>query len=206
MALFFKKQKTISPVARSDRLITRLIDLSPSNIITKIGKISKPNAEALVIANNKFGTISEKKFKEVLEKAGEDLQTEARDLCKKYKGIIDLGDCFSTNSYKMRRIGVKKIYHALVTEYPGGLPTLNSVNKSIRSVFRQAAIDKPKSIAIPALGTGSGQLDKVAIAGITVTIAKENCHKFDIRIVDEDKEFIDAVNRLLERSGHERIK
>ena len=169
------------------------------DIVAEVGDILRPNAESLVIPANTYGVLTDKIAKKVLVQAGDGLANETKAFAQTYKNSIEIGSCFSTQSHKMRRRGLKRIFHAVTTNYPGGIATLDAVNKSVRAAFIQITEQGWKSVTIAALGTGSGRLDPQSVAGIIVPIAKEYCGSVKVRILDENKEFIDAVNALLKK-------
>ena len=163
------------------------------------GDPSKPNFPAMVVPANLDGILSAPLAKQVLEFTGDDLKKAVRNVALSYRGKIDVGDSFITEAFRMRRRGVKKIIHAVITDHPGGFVTLNSVDRSIRSALRQSVENGIDQLAIPGLGIASGRLDGCSVASIIAPIAREYCNRVEIKIVDDNKEFIDAIKSLLSK-------
>jgi thiamine pyrophosphokinase len=53
------------------------------------------------------------------------------------------------------------------------------------------------SIAIPALGAGGGRLDATVVASVLLPIANNVQHDIEVRFVDQNEDFINAINKQL---------
>jgi len=159
--------------------------------------ITRPLTEAIVCPANGIGVMSRGAARSIAEIAGPDIELEARAISREAGAPLEAGTCYATRPYKLARRGVKRVYHVVTIKYPGGVASLDSVNKGIRAVFDRAVKDKVKSIAIPGLGTGSGRLDKGSVARMLVPIARNYSHAMEIKFADLDKEFINELDFLL---------
>ena len=87
--------------------------------------------------------------------------------------------------------------HSCKLVTPGGLTSLDIVNKAMRAVIQLALLDKTKSIAFPGLGTGVGKLDRTIVADTMVSVCQQFDHKLKIKIIDPDEFFIRDVERYM---------
>jgi O-acetyl-ADP-ribose deacetylase len=164
---------------------------------TEVRDITRPLTEAIIVPANGIGSMQRGAARDVLEVAGLELEVESKLRVAENKQPFEPGSFFVTGPYKLARRGVKRIYHAVTIKYPGGNSSLDSVNRCVRLIFQRAIADGIKSIAVPALGTGQGRLDKSSVARLLVPIARNVCDQIDIRFIDIDKEFVNELGRLL---------
>ena len=107
------------------------------------------------------------------------------------------GDCFATSAYRLSRRGIQRVYHAVLTPYPGGIASLASVSESIEKSITQAVAEGLPSLAIPAMGVRESHLDPETVAGIALQAAKGFEHLLEIRFVDTHEEFIRIIKERL---------
>jgi hypothetical protein len=62
----------------------------------------------------------------------------------------------------------------------------------------QAIIDKIPSISICGIGTEGEELNKKGVARIIIETCRKFTGKIKVRIIDDNKEFIDNVKEILE--------
>ena len=120
--------------------------------------------------------------------------------CLLYTGC-EPGDCRITNGYKLP---CKRVFHAVPEEYKNSksLKVLESCYKSVMELARRMEV---KSIAFPALGTGSYHFPKEPAAKIAITTVMACLKKYPdwfTRIVfvcydDEQKMIYDKLAKKL---------
>lgn len=106
---------------------------------------------------------------------------------------IGLGDCFSTDSGRLKRRGLKKIYHAVIKKYPNDFTSIYIVELALKNSFKKIIADKNKSVSICGIGIGPGELDKKVVATIISEICEKCKSKIKIKIIDDNVEFIKQV-------------
>jgi O-acetyl-ADP-ribose deacetylase (regulator of RNase III) len=163
----------------------------------EVRDIRRPLTEAIILPANGVGAMSRGAALAIKTIAGNEIETEAKEIIRASGAPLEPGLCFVTGPYKMARRGVKRVYHAVTMKYPGGISTLDIVNKAFRAALNKAIKDGVKTIAVPGLGCGDGRLDKSSVAGIMVPIARNVSDRIEIRFIDVDKEFIDELGVLL---------
>jgi len=127
--------------------------------------------------------------KAVADAGGVLLRDGVKRACQAHGGYRE-GECFVSTPGDLAKRGIKRVYHAVTMEYPGGPTDLNTVSQAMRSTLKRAVADGTHSIAFPGLGTGVGCLDKRAVADRMVQIAREYSDMIDITLVDVDAEFV----------------
>jgi len=115
------------------------------------------------------------------------------------KNKFDLGDCFSTDSGRLKRRGAKKIYHCIIRRYPNDFTSIYVVQKALSRVFEQITRDKVNSVAICGIGIEPGSLDKRVVARVMLQICEKYKNRLDIKIIDDNSEFIDEINNILKQ-------
>ena len=71
-------------------------------------------------------------------------------------------------------------------------------NVLVKSI-EQAISDGLESVAVCGLGIDDGDLDPIMVANLTFSICKRYDKKFDIRIIDENKLFIDELKKIVKK-------
>jgi O-acetyl-ADP-ribose deacetylase (regulator of RNase III) len=128
---------------------------------------------------------------------GPELRNEVRRTCEASGGYKE-GDCYISGSGEMADQGIKKVYHAVTMEYPGGRTSVEIISRAMRTTLDLAVENGVKSIAFPALGTGVGGLPKQAVASAMVHIAQTYCDRIAVTLVDIDGEFISYVSQRIQ--------
>ncbi len=165
-------------------------------ISTEVGDITKAGTEAIVNAANGVGIMGRGVAGAIINIAGRKLENEAKSKCKENGKPFEPGQVYTTSSFKLRERGIKIVYHAVTMKFPGGITSLHFVNIAMKLTIERAIHDNIESIAFPGLGTGIGRLNKNAVAGIMVRVAKDYDHLIDIVFVDYDKIFIKKIKEL----------
>lgn len=178
----------------------------------EIRDITRPLTEAIIIPANGCGYMDRGAAKDIVEVAGAEIQIEAKNASRVWNFSqrkfvpSEPGTCFSTQPFKMARRGVKHVYHAVTMKYPGGVTSLDFVNKAIRAALDRAVKDGVKSVAICGIGTGEGRLDRRSIARLMVELTRNVSDLMEIKIADTDKEFINEVGQFLGEVSDERTE
>ena len=161
----------------------------------EIGSITESNTEAIVNASNGIGIMGKGIAGAIRDAAGIEVQEEARQKFKDNGKPFDEGECYVTSAGQLKEKGIKNIFHAVTMRLPGGPSSLNTVEKALHNVLKEAKKMKLKSITIPGLGTGIGGLNKISVALITVIVCRQYASRMDICIKDIDKTFIEEVKK-----------
>jgi O-acetyl-ADP-ribose deacetylase (regulator of RNase III) len=115
---------------------------------------------------------------------GKEIEAEAIKVCKEQNPMP--GDLYVTNAGKLP---FKKVIHLVTMKEPAG-PTSYDIVKTclehLVSYCQEHGIDK---VALPALGTGVGNLDKTKVADIFKEVL-EPVKDIEFIVVDIDEEFI----------------
>jgi len=154
--------------------------------IVKIGHIFEAGTEGIAIEG--LSLVAK-------QQAGDEVEAEAKRICKTNK-IIKEGSCFSTSSGNLEDIGIKRIYHAVISQSPGGLSSPHSIETAVTAVFEQAAREGIKSVAVPGIGIESSfDIENIAIL-FSHMIKKFNTIT-DIVIIDNHKVFIQTLKGFI---------
>jgi O-acetyl-ADP-ribose deacetylase (regulator of RNase III) len=164
------------------------------------GDITDAKTDCIVNAANGKGIMGRGVAGAIAKYAGYKLTEDALSVCKSRKlpkgyGYKD-GECYATVSGSLNKQGVKKVYHAVTMEYPGGRTSIYIITQAMRNTLDMAIKDDMKSISIPALGTGVGGLNKKQVAGAMFRTAKTYENQIEISLVDIDAEFISYLKEL----------
>ena len=73
------------------------------------------------------------------------------------------------------------------------------INKALKTVLQKVVGDGYKSVAICGLGIDEGNLDPKTVARITAEICNKYDSNIEIKIIDDDENFIKEINNLIER-------
>jgi len=160
-----------------------------------LGDIAYPKSEILVIPANSVGSMKNRIQKRILKDGWKFIEREAKKVAKSEK--CEIGDFFITDPGRLKRRGTKKIYHLVIKKLPNDLVSIDSVRKGLSNILKEIS-KKSKSVTIGALGTEPGELDKRSVARIILEISDKFNGKIDIKIIDDDKEFINNLEEIYE--------
>lgn len=158
------------------------------------GQIILPKSEALIIPGNQSGLMTRGQVALLVEEGGSLIAREAKRAVEASKPKI--GDCFTTLPGRLRKRGVKRLYHAVIKRYPSDLTGITEVTLAINNSVDKAVKDGNKSITICGIGAGPGELDITIVSRIILS----TCEKYpDIlfRIIDNNIEFIKEMKKLI---------
>jgi len=65
--------------------------------------------------------------------------------------------------------------------------------------FKEALKDEISSVTVCGLGIDPGELDKKAVAYITWDISNRYSHLIEVKIIDDNEEFINEINKFVTR-------
>lgn len=159
------------------------------------GDICYPKAEGLIIPNDSFGTMNSSVGKRISKAAMGGVIKDAKEFTS--KNIIEIGDYFTTYPGRMNRRGVKKIYHAVIKRLQSDFTSVYIVQKALAAALQGAIRDGIRTISLCGLGIDSGDLDPISVARITHETCARFDHLIEIKIIDDNKEFI---NELVSRT------
>jgi len=163
--------------------------------IVKIGDIVEANTDAIAIESNIYGTMPRGLSLAVKTLAGDEVEKEAKRICRGNDKIKE-GSCFSTSAGNLQEIGIKRIYHAVIAQSPGGLSSAYNIEYSVKCVLEKAAREGMKSIAIPGIGIESAfDIENVAI--LFVSMIKKMGNMIDIVVIDRNENFIEILKGLV---------
>ena len=172
---------------------------SKKNINVVLGDILYPKSEALIIPGNTKGIMTRGILDRISKYEWRETKQRAKSATQDNK--VKVGDIFTTEPGKFKRRGVIKIYHCVIKRLPSDYTSLNIVDNVIKKVFKQVIDDYMNSITICGIGIDSGDLDPRSVARITCGVCNLYKHKIEIRIIDENVEFINECNRILKENN-----
>ena len=170
-----------------------------------LGDICYPKSDALIIPANTTGTMLRGRSLRISKAGLSGISKEAKVVVE--KNVIKPGDCFITGPGRLNRRGLKKIYHAVIKRLQSDFTSVHIVREALSNSLRMVERDKMKSVTICGLGIGLGELDPTAIAGITAGQIKKFAKRVEIKVIDDNKEFINELERIVSKEcDYERTK
>lgn len=162
----------------------------------ELGDIAVPGTEAIINPANGCGVMGAGVAGVLRKYGGVEVEEAAKALKNKNGKPFDVGECYVTTAGNMKKRGVKKIYHAVVMQYPGGFTSVDIVTKALRKALDEAIGDRMSSIAVPGMGTGIGKLNKKIVAGAMYKIILEVDPFIDVVVIDRNAEFINEMKAM----------
>ena len=164
-------------------------------IITFVGKITYPKSVSIAIPANLSGLMTRGVAKQVVKEGWQKVAKQAKkEINKKnYK----LGDVFVTDSGRLKRRGAKYIFHLIIKRTPGDFTTIDIISKSLNNLLIEVIKRKVPSISICGIGIENGDIEKKTAARIIVETCERFLSKIEIKIIDDDEEFISNVKEFL---------
>ena len=157
-------------------------------IEVKLGDITSIQCDAIINPANSYGYMGGGVAGAIKRKGGTEIEKEAIS-----KAPIKVGNAISTTAGNLPN---RYVIHAPTMERPAMRIGIENVEKATYAAFNLGLKLNVKSIAIPGMGTGVGQVSEIDSAKVIVKIAKEFENKFEkIILVDYNKSMIDAFNR-----------
>ena len=120
---------------------------------------------------------------------------------KKYitNNKVEVGQNFVTGSGRLKRRGLKKIYHVVIKSSQSDFTSIYTVENALKGVFKRLKEDNVKSVTVCCIGIDPGDLDCKTIARITIDICNKHCKQIEIKIIDDNKEFIKECSNFAKK-------
>ncbi len=160
-----------------------------------LGDVCYPKSEALIIPANTKGIMSNGIPSKILKDGLNSISKEVELFISNNK--VEIGQCFSTGPGRLKRRGLKKLYHVVIKRLQSDFTSIYNVNKALDNALKTVIRDGMKTVTICGLGIDDGNLDKKTVARITTEICNRYNKKIEIKIIDSNEEFIKEVNNLV---------
>ena len=167
-----------------------------NEIEIRLGDIAYPKSEAMIIPGNTVGSMTRGIAKRILKDSLGTVRKEAIRVAKEEQP--EIGTCFKTVPGRLKRRGLKQIYHAVIKRFSNDMTTIKVVSDCLEYTLKQVIKDGNKSVSISGLGIEDGDLEKIIVARIFVLTCQKYSDKIDIKIIDSDKRFVSELEKLLE--------
>lgn len=139
-------------------------------------------------ANGAVGVMGSGVAGAIRRAGGTEIQDAAILMCS--KGGYQPGDIYMTHA---GRLSFKNVIHLVTMKNPGGETSYDVVENCLRNLINYCNVFGIKKIALPALGTGVGNLDHRKVADIFKEIL-EPVEDIEFLVVDIDPLFIYCFN------------
>lgn len=103
-----------------------------------------------------------------------------------------VGDIYVTSA---GRLSYNGILHLVTMKIPGIWSSLKTVEKCLYSLVYYCSMNNINTVALPALGTGTGSLDYKKVGDLYINVLSQNSSLFVV--VDINERFIDYINTRL---------
>lgn len=162
----------------------------------RLGDIAYPKSEAMIIPGNTVGLMTRGIALRILTDSLGTVRKEAKKAAREQEPKV--GECFKTVPGRLKRRGLKNMYHAVIKRFPNDMTTIKTVKDCLEHTLKQVIKDKNKSVSICGLGIEDGDLEKILVARIFFLTCQKYCDKIDIKIIDDDNKFISDLEKLQE--------
>jgi O-acetyl-ADP-ribose deacetylase (regulator of RNase III) len=166
------------------------------DIEVRLGDIAYPKSEAMIIPGNTVGLMNRGVALRILKDSLGTVLKEAKKVAKEEEPKV--GECFRTVPGRLKRRGLKNIYHAVIKRFPNDMTTIKIVSDTLEYTLRRAIKDKNKTISICGLGVEEGDLEKLLVARIFYLTCKKYSDKIGIKVIDDDMVFVSELKKMLE--------
>ena len=157
-----------------------------------VGDITKvQNIDAIVNASNALGIMGSGVAGAIARSGGDLLKQNVKKVIDE-KGPFQLGDIFVSDSGRLKRRGIKHVYHAVTMEFAGGGTSVGTIGPLLTRVLEKALSEGLESIAFGGLGCGIGGLTKEEVAKRMAHISQEYNGRIKITVIDTSEDFIKA--------------
>ena len=170
------------------------------NIKVVLGDICYPKSEALIIPGNTKGITNRGILDKIVKYEWRVIRQQLKEITTKNKNI-EIGDILTTDPGKFKRRGVIKVYHCIIKRLISDYTSLNIIENVVNKVFKQVIDDYINSVTICGIGIEKGDLDPRSVARITCGVCNKYKHYIKIMIIDDNIEFINECNKILENSN-----
>ncbi len=160
-----------------------------------LGDICYPKSEALIIPANTKGIMSKGVPARIVKDGLSGISKEVKQFITNNK--IEIGCCFSTGPGRLKRRGLKRIYHVVIKRLQSDFSSIYIIDKALDNALQRVINDGIKTVTICGLGIDEGNLDAKTIARITAETCNRYNRKIEIKIIDDNKEFIKEFNNFV---------
>lgn len=167
------------------------------NIIEK--SICYPKSETIIIPGNLAGIMTKGVLMSVVKDGFKGIEKEAKEILQ--NSTKEIGSCISTYPGRLNRRGIKRIYHAIIKRFPNDITTSFIVKKALRTTIETIIQDGFKSVSICGIGVDQGDVDSKIVAKIIFDMYNIYKNDIDIKIVDDNKYFINECMILGKING-----
>lgn len=161
-----------------------------------LGDIAYPKSEAMIIPGNTVGLMTRGVSLRISKDSLGSVRKEAKRIAKEQSPKI--GECFRTVPGRLKRRGLKNMYHAVIKRFPNDMTTVKIVSDSLNFSLKKAIEDKNTSVSICGLGIEDGDLEIPVVIRIFLSICEKHLHKINIKIIDDNKNFISELKKVME--------
>ena len=172
-----------------------MINMKKKDIDIRLGDIAYPKSEAMIIPGNTVGLMTRGVPLRILKDSLGTVRKDAKKIAKETKPNV--GECFKTIPGRLKRRGVKNIYHAVIKRFPNDMTTSKIVENSLIYTIKEVIKDKHLSVSICGLGVESGDLEKNIAARLIFSTCQKYTNKINIKIIDTDEKFIGELKKLV---------
>lgn len=174
-------------------------------VATQGDPLAQP-VEALILGTNRRGLMGAGTATAIRLSSGPDIEREAME-----QAPLGLGSAITTTSGRLAESGIGLLIHAVVSEELGGVAAEEHIRRAVTSALAIAAERRVRSLAMPAIGGGTGpdQLPTTTAAEVivdeTISFLRRSTRRFDrviyvARSDDDLAAFEGAILRGRERS------
>lgn len=167
-----------------------------NEIDIRLGDIAYPKSEAMIIPGNSAGLMTRGIALRILKDSLGTVRKEAKKVVKEEEP--EVGECFRTVPGRLKRRGLKNMYHAVIKRFPNDMTTIKIVFDTLEHTLKKVIKDKNKTVSICGLGIEDGDLERILVARIFFLTCKKYSDKISIKIIDDDIEFISELEKLVE--------
>jgi len=110
---------------------------------------------------------------------------------------IEVGDCFSTGPGRLKRRGLKRLYHVVIKRLQSDFSSIYIINKALDNALKKVISDGMQSLTICGVGIDAGNLDAKTVARITLEVCIRYKENIEIKIIDDNEEFVREFNNFV---------
>lgn len=175
-------------------------------LTTTLGDPLAQPVDALVLGTNRRGLMGAGTATVIRLTGGPEIEREAME-----QAPLHIGDAITTSSGRLANRGIGFLIHAVVSEELGGASRSEDVRRAVGSALLIAAERKVRTLAMPAIGGGTGpehlppEVAAEVIVDETISFLRRSTRRFDrvvyvARSTDDQAAFDAAIIRGRARS------
>ncbi len=167
-------------------------------LIATVGRLVDQPVHGLVIPANQRGIMAVGTQGSIRALAGDDVERDTMT-----QAPLPLGSVLRTGAGALETRGIRALLHAVVTVSPGSAATIDSVRRATSDVLRVADESRLRSIALPAIGSGTslGRLPFAVVAAEIIEAVVAYLRRTPSRIerivfvteLEEDRALVDKL-------------